>query len=92
LLRLLKWVRPVGLGVIAIILLFGVSVDLTDVEPFSAFTYQTASAVVLVMAIFFLLVSVIIPKPWCNYFCPTGQLLELMRKPGKPIKELFKRK
>ncbi len=90
--RLLKWVRPIGLGVIAAILLFGVSVDLTDVEPFSAFTYQTASAVVLVMAIFFLLVSVVIPKPWCNYFCPTGQLLELMRKPGRPIKELFQRR
>jgi len=91
-LRWLKWVRPIGLGVIAAILLFGVSVDLTDIEPFSAFTYQTASAVVLVMAIFFLLVSVIIPKSWCNYFCPTGQLLELMRKPGRPIKELFQRK
>lgn len=90
--RLMKWIRPVILGGISIILLLGVSVDFTNVEPFSAFNYQTASAVVLVMAIFFLLVSFVIPKPWCNYFCPTGQLLELLRKPGTPIKQLFKLK
>ena len=91
-LRVLKWVRPAGLGAIAVILLFGISVDFTNIEPFSAFTYQSASTVVLVMALFFLLVSIVIPKPWCNYFCPTGQLLELIRKPGKPIGTFFKSK
>ena len=90
--RMLKWIRPLFLGIITVILLLGVSVDFTNIEPFSAFTYQTASAVVLVMAIFFLLVSVFIPKPWCNYFCPTGALLDLIRKPGKPIADIFKRK
>lgn len=90
--RIMKWIRPIILGGIAVILLLGISVDFTNVEPFSAFNYQTASAVVLVMAIFFLLVSLVIPKPWCNYFCPTGQLLELLRKSGKPVGAFFKRK
>ncbi|WP_092437257.1 4Fe-4S binding protein [Williamwhitmania taraxaci] len=90
--KILRWIPIIFLGTIALVLLLGISVDLTNVEPFSAFTYQTASAVVLVLAIFFLLVSIFVPKPWCNYFCPTGALLELIRKPGKPLNGYFKRK
>jgi len=90
--RILKWIRLLFLGAIALVVLLGISVDLTNIEPFSAFTYQTASAVVLVLAIFFLLVSFFVPKPWCNYFCTTGALLELIRKPGKPLNRYFNRK
>lgn len=57
--------------------------DFSQVEVFSAFSFTTATVFVQILFGFFLLLSVFIPKPWCRFFCPTGFLLELMRKPGK---------
>jgi len=82
--RWLRWLRPLFFASVLILLLVGFSVDLTELEPFSIFAYQTVSAIVMVMAIFFIIVSLVIPKPWCRFFCPTGEFLELIRKPGKP--------
>ena len=61
--RWMRWLRPLFFGIILILLLIGFSVDLTELEPFTIFSYQTASAVVMVMAIFFLITSLVIPKP-----------------------------
>lgn len=79
----LRWLRPTFFATVLFILLLGYSVDLTELEPFSAFAYQTVSGVVLVLTIFFLIASLVIPKPWCRFFCPTGEFLELIRKPRK---------
>lgn len=68
---------------IVLLLITGVSFDLTNVEPFSAFLFETASTPIIILAITFLILAVITPRPWCNYFCPTGQFLEIIRKPIK---------
>lgn len=70
-------------AVIVFLLLIGVSFDLTNVEPFSAFLFQTASVPIIILALAFLILSIFIPKPWCRYMCPTGQILEIIRKPKK---------
>ncbi|MBI9057510.1 MAG: 4Fe-4S binding protein [Labilibaculum sp.] len=68
---------------IMLLLFTGVSFDLTNIEPFSAFLFRSASIPVIVLAVTFLLLSIFIPRPWCNYACPTGYLLETIRKPFK---------
>lgn len=70
-------------AVIMLLLFTGVSFDLTNVEPFSAFLFRTASIPVIVLAVSFLILSVFIPRPWCKYACPTGYVLETIRKPFK---------
>ncbi|MEG1571917.1 MAG: 4Fe-4S binding protein [Bacteroidales bacterium] len=57
--------------------------DFSQVEVFSAFGFSTASIFVQILFGVFLLLSVFFSKPWCRFFCPTGFLLELMRKPLK---------
>ncbi|MGB5990193.1 MAG: 4Fe-4S binding protein [Marinifilaceae bacterium] len=67
-------------AIIVFLLLIGISLDLTDIEPFSAFLFKTASVPVIILAILFLILSLFVRRPWCNYFCPTGQFLEIIRK------------
>lgn len=64
--------------VLAVILRF--EFDLSDIEPFSAFLFTIASPLVIILATVFLIISIFIPKAWCNYFCPTGYLLDVFRK------------
>lgn len=70
-----------GLLLLAIagLLFFGMELDLNLAEPFSAFLLEAAPIVVLILAVAFVLLSIFTPKPWCNYFCPTGRLLKLFR-------------
>lgn len=78
--NILKKVRPVFLSIILLLILFGVNADIYQFEPFSAFLFKSASVVVLSLAIVFLILSIFIRRPWCNYFCPTGQFLENCRR------------
>ena len=78
--NILKKLRPVFLTIILLLILFGINVDIYQFEPFSAFMFKSASVVVLSLAIAFLILSIFIRRPWCNYFCPTGQFLENCRR------------
>lgn len=60
-------------------LLIGVTLDLNDMEPFSAFMIASASDWVIGMALVFILLSVFVARPWCRFFCPTGEFLEILR-------------
>jgi Na+-translocating ferredoxin:NAD+ oxidoreductase RnfG subunit len=66
---------------IVLLLIIGISIDLTNIEPFSAFLFGIASTPIIILAVLFVVLSVFTPRPWCNYFCPTGQFLEIIRKP-----------
>lgn len=79
----LSTLREKVFATLMLLLLLGVSLDLTNVEPFSAFLFQTASLPVIILALVFLLLSIFLPRPWCNYLCPTGHFLEIIRKPIK---------
>ncbi|MBP5407399.1 4Fe-4S binding protein [bacterium] len=68
------------LVVIYILMIFKVVTDFTVFEPFSAFKFEAASLPSLVIAAFFLIVSLFINRPWCRLFCPTGTLLNMLRK------------
>ena len=55
----------------------GVWSDWTDYEPFSAFIFQSASWVVIVLAAVFVLLSLVVTRPYCRFICPMGTLLKL---------------
>lgn len=79
----LSTLREKIFATIMLLLFTGVSFDLTNVEPFTAFLYQTAALPILILAISFLILSIFIPRPWCKYACPTGYLFETIRNPFK---------
>lgn len=78
----LEIVRRVILIAVLLLLALGlIGADLlAEIEPFSAFSVQSTSVWMGVFAIAILIVSIFINRPWCHYFCPTGQLLDLFRQ------------
>lgn len=76
----LSTLREKVFATIMLLLFTGVSFDLTNIEPFTAFIYQSAAVPVIILAVLFLLLSIFIPRPWCRYVCPTGHLLNIIRQ------------
>ncbi len=72
--------RKVVLLVLLLIVALGVGLDLSVVEPFPIFNYQSIGFGVAIFAAVIIVASVFIKKPWCNYLCPTGTLLESFRR------------
>lgn len=72
--------RKVILLVLLLIVALGVGLDLSVVEPFPIFNYQSIGFGVAIFAAVIIVASVFIKKPWCNYLCPTGTILESFRR------------
>ena len=52
-----------------------------NLEPFSGFALQSAAPVVLVIAGLSVVISLVLPRCWCRFFCPTGALLSFAEYP-----------
>ena len=78
--RILNYTRETIFFAILIILWVGFIFDVSLVEPFAAFSITKASYFTMGLAGVFLIISLFVPKAWCNYFWPTGYLLEWIRK------------
>ena len=77
--KIFSVLRKVILLSLLIIFALGVGLDLSVVEPFPIFNYQSIGFGVAIFAAVILILSIFIKKPWCNYLCPTGTLLESFR-------------
>ncbi len=55
----------------------GVWSNWADYEPFSAFIFQSASWVVIALAAAFVLLSLVVTRPYCRFVCPMGTLFKL---------------
>lgn len=90
--NILKYTRVTYFMVILALLLWGIPLELASLEPFSAFLLAAASGWVIALAVIFLILSIFFSRPWCNYFCPTGELLDILRKgDGKASLERWKK-
>ncbi len=75
--KVLNNLRYYILAVLLFMMWLGVGFDLMNYEVFSAFIVNSASTVVLVMAIIFLILSIFIPRPYCRFVCPTGAIITM---------------
>lgn len=57
-------------------LMTGLWYDWMDYEPFAAFMFTEASWVVIAIAGAFILLSLIVRRPYCRFVCPTGSLFK----------------
>lgn len=76
-----RWIKRGFLSAIVVLLLTLPYFDLKDVEPFSVFLLRSASVGTLLLAGGSLAASLFVQRPWCRLFCPTGELLAILRRP-----------
>ena len=69
--------RQVLWAILMICLWTGLWFDWIDYEPFSAFIIQSASWIVITIAVVFILLSSVVTRPYCRFVCPTGSLMKL---------------
>lgn len=74
--NVLMIIRRVILLTLLVLLASGVGIDLSVVEPFAIFSYQTIIFEVALLTSIIVVTSIFIKKPWCNYICPTGTLFK----------------
>lgn len=72
--------RKIILLTLLFLIASGFALDLTVVEPFSIFNYQTIVFEVALLTAIIVISSIFIKKPWCNYLCPTGTFLETLKR------------
>lgn len=58
----------------------GLAPDILDYEPFTAFIFNNASVAVFIIAGLSLITAIFIPRPWCRFVCPAGQILKWIHK------------
>lgn len=73
----LEWFRRVLWAVLMFCLWVPVMTEWVDYELFSAFLVESASWVILACGAAVIVLSFVIPRPYCRFICPTGTLLNL---------------
>ena len=81
-----KWLSSIRAAILfggLLVIGLGVSFDFASYEAFTVFRPQSAPVVALCIGIISLLLSIWIPRPWCRFLCPLGELLEILRRKKK---------
>ena len=78
----LRWVPPLTIVCILAITVLALPADLAGVEPFDAYLLKSAGWATLTIAVVGLIASLFVPMAYCHYGCPTGALLNFVRRHG----------
>lgn len=76
--RRLDTFRKVLWGALMVCLWTGLWFDWVNYEPFSAFMLESASWVVIAIALAFALLSAIVMRPYCRFVCPMGSMFKMV--------------
>jgi hypothetical protein len=68
--------RKILWAMLMLSLLTGVWSDWIDYEPFSAFVFQSASWISVGISVAFVVLSMVVTRPYCRFVCPMGTLLK----------------
>lgn len=79
----LRWL-PAGLLAVAVLSTsFKLPLHLVDLEPFDAYLPTVAGVAAITIFVLSLLASSLVPLAYCRTGCPTGHLLNALRRPGR---------
>lgn len=72
--------RPLLLVWVLLVALLHLPFSLVDIEPFDAYLWRAAGWATVTIAIVGLAASLVVPMAYCRHGCPTGMLLEYLRR------------
>lgn len=75
--QVLTMARYLLWGVLMVLLWTGVLTAWINYELFSAFMVSKAAWFMIVFGIIIVIISVLMPRPYCRFICPTGTLLRV---------------
>lgn len=75
--QILTWFRRVLWFLLMLFLWLGCGLDILNYELFTAFMITDAPWYILLAATIILLLSVVIPRPYCRFVCPTGTWVKI---------------
>jgi len=79
----LRWLPPLTLGLVIVVVMLVIPQDLAAVEPFDAYSIRAAGWATITIAIAGLVAACFVPMAYCHYGCPTGALLNFIRSHGR---------
>jgi polyferredoxin len=77
---MLKWIRPILLGLAVAATVRHWDLRLVDLEPFDAYSWRAAALPTICIAVVSLIASPFLPMGYCQYGCPTGAVLGYLRR------------
>ena len=80
---LLQWLQILRTAILfggLLVIAIGITFDFADFGAFTIFHPQTAPIAALVICSISLILAIWIPRPWCRFLCPLGELLETLRR------------
>lgn len=72
----LDWFRKILWAVLMLCLWCDVLTQWLDLELFQVFLYKSAPLGIIIAASVFLLLSIVVNRPYCRFVCPTGSLFK----------------
>lgn len=76
----LKWTSYAGVGAAFGWVAFGWPIELSAMEPFDAYAWRVGWSVSCLMWIVSIMVAIWRPMSYCQLACPTGRLLDVLRR------------
>lgn len=74
----LDWFRRLLWGALMLTLWFDCWTDWLDWELFQAFQFESASGWIIGVAVTFIILSLIVSRPYCRFVCPTGSIFKFI--------------
>jgi len=78
--RTLRLIRPVLLAWVMMVAVANLPFNLVNIEPFDAYSWRAAAWPTTAVAIVGLVASLFVPMAYCRFGCPTGAVLDYLRK------------
>lgn len=75
-----RWIPVMLLALVLGVSFLRLDFDLAGIEPFDAYLVKSAGVATIAVAVVGLLLSLFYPMVYCKYGCPTGWLLEFVRR------------
>jgi NosR/NirI family nitrous oxide reductase transcriptional regulator len=75
-----RWIPVMLLAVVLVVSFLQLDLDLAGIEPFDAYLLKGAGLATIAVALIGLAISLFYPMAYCKFGCPTGWLLEFVRR------------
>ena len=75
-----RWIPVMLLAVVLAVSFLQLDLDLAGIEPFDAYLLKGAGLATIAVALIGLAISLFYPMAYCKFCCPTGWLLEFVRR------------